>query len=139
MIILKLNPVVAFYQKMSNVGNSFFIKNFMEFMSPAAKIVPYDEDDDDELLVDDLDTDVIATVASNIKKEKPHNDNDDDLGDDDENSIVCLVCGEVVEVADEEEVYEGAVVVCPSCSSEMEVTGFHKDGSAKIKLIEEQK
>ncbi|MBP6085590.1 hypothetical protein KA517_05135 [Candidatus Gracilibacteria bacterium] len=112
----------------------------MEFMTPAAKIVTYDDEDDDDLiidepLVDDLDTDTATPVAS--KKAKAHDD--DDLGDDDENSIVCLVCGEVVEVADEEEVYEGAVVICPSCSSEMEVTGFHKDGSAKIKLIEEQK
>lgn len=126
---------------MSNVGDSFFIKNFMEFMTPAAKIVTYDDEDDDDLiidepLVDDLDTDSATPIASS-KKAKPHDD--DDLGDDDENSIVCLVCGEVVEVADEEEVYEGAVVICPSCSSEMEVTGFHKDGSAKIKLIEEQK
>ncbi len=92
-----------------------------EFMGPQVVGDDFDDDDDD---LDDEDT-----ASSKANK-------DDSDGDDDE-TIICLACGEVI-AATEEEVFEGAQLMCDMCGAEMEVirTDTHPP---RVKIIEEEK
>lgn len=76
-------------------------------------------------------------------------DDDDDFEDKDEgedtegekdiaNTIICPSCGEDLNIVDEEELFEGAELICDSCGAQMEVTGFDKS-TPILKQIEEQK
>ncbi len=91
-----------------------------EFSGP--QVVGDDFDDDDDF--DDEDT---ASGKAN---------KDDFEGDDDE-TIICSACGEII-AATEEEVFEGAQLMCDMCGAEMEVIRADTH-PPRVKIIEEEK
>jgi lysine biosynthesis protein LysW len=53
--------------------------------------------------------------------------------------VVCLECGNDIEL-EEGRVYEiGDVIECDTCGSEMEVAEIKADGTLVLRLIEEEK
>ncbi|OGC82286.1 MAG: hypothetical protein A2V81_01995 [Candidatus Abawacabacteria bacterium RBG_16_42_10] len=108
-----MSKVVAVFATFS------FMFNF-EFIGSQVVGDDFDEDDD----FDDEDT---ASGKANK----------DDFDGDDDATIICSACGEVID-ATEEEIFEGAQLMCDMCGSEMEVIRADTR-PPRVKIIEEEK